>query len=224
MKKIVRLLNKEHHRQVMELEWIADLLSKKEFKNKHVGNGTDLEDLKQVAFWGICAAVYDWRPDGGKAIHSYAWDRASAYIGHYMRDKSRIIKIPRNIQKIYYNYVDYTSKNPDVELPDILFKLDCTEEQLEESKGVALSTPFQLFSETLNPEIDRLSEMDPSSVKIKALTLIAKFLNDSEMTLCLNYFSGKLKKVQDKELAQRLIQNLEDKLTNEGITEEVLDE
>lgn len=224
MRRINRRLTEEHRKQVESLEWVAEVLAKREFENKHVGNATDLEDLKQVAMWGICAAVYDWLPNGGKAIHSYAWDRAKAYIGHYMRDKSRIIKIPRAIQKVYYGYIEL-SKNPDKPINDILFELECTEEQLEEAKGVSLSTPFQLFSETLNPEFETTDDdLYKDSYKLKALAIVAKNLTDSEMNICLNYFNGKLKKASDQRLAEELISSLRNLLDEENITLDTLDE
>ena len=224
MRRIVRYLTDEHREQVKKLEWVADFLSKKEYENKHVGNATDIDDLKQVAFWGICAAVYDWKPNGGKAIHSYAWDRAQAYIGHYMRDKSRLIKIPRAIQKVYYGYVDYTSKNPDKPIEDILFKLECTEDQLYEAKKVGVSTPFQLYSETLHPEVEKYDDPNKFSIKLKALAIVADHLSDTDMNLCLNFFDGKLRKASDQQRAQRLISSLEDLLKEENITLDTLDE
>lgn len=217
-------MTKEHRENVKNLSWVAETLARREAKNKHLGNATEYEDLYQVAMWGVCAAVFDWKPDGGKAMHSYAWDRAYAYIGHYMRDKSRLIKIPRSIQSLYYNYLDYISKNPEVSREQLLEKLNCNDDELKKAQRVGVSTPFQLYSETLNPDMDRPADPEVTSSKKNALMYIAELLTDEEMQICLGYFEGCLKKQAMMERAENLIYNVRRKLEDSGITLETLNE
>ena len=217
-------MTKEHRDNVEKLSWVAETLARRESKNKHLGNATEYEDLYQVAMWGVCAAVFDWKPDGGKAMHSYAWDRAYAYIGHYMRDKSRLIKIPRSIQSLYYNYLDYISKNPEVSREKLLESLKCNDDELKKAQRVGVSTPFQLYSETLNPDMDRPADPEVTSSKKKALMYMAELLDDDEMQVCLGYFNGTLKKSASIEKARGLIYNIRSKLTENGISLETLNE
>lgn len=223
MKKRERKLNNWHKTQVKELEWVAGTLARRISNKKHLGNATEYDDLKQVAFWGICAAVYDWNPNGGKAISSYAWDRAFAYIGHYMRDRSRIIKIPRDVQKLYYNYCEL-KKDPNIKLHHILTKLECTKSELEEAIKVGVSTPFQLFSETLTPVIDFENKKDLSDTMLNALNYVAYALNDAQMELCMKYLRGEVKKQSDKDRVQEIMYNLRDKLESMGFTADNLNE
>lgn len=211
MKRKIRKLTKEHHQQITQLEWVAATLAKREINNKHVGNATDYEDLFQVALYGVCAAVYDWSPTGGKAIHSYAWDRARAYIGHYMRDKSRLIKVPRSIQKTYYSYSEIKNKDPHVKESELLERLKCSVEELQEAKRVSLSTPFQLYSETLIPETDILDEREFNESKELALEYIAT-LTDEELKLCFKYLRGQIKTERQKIRAANLIEQIKQDL------------
>jgi len=224
MKKRERKLTAWHQQQVRELEWVAGTLARRETNKKHLGNATEYEDLKQVAFWGICAAVYDWNPKGGKAISSYAWDRAFAYIGHYMRDRSRLIKVPRDIQKLYYNYCEIRNKNPNNTPADVLDALDCNEKDLEEAKRVGVSTPFQLFTDTLVPMTDVEEEQKVSDIMMRAIKHIAATLNDAQMDLCMRYLKGDVKKQSDKTRARTIMYNLKEDLENLGFTIEDLDE
>ena len=224
MKKRKRKLDFNHQKEVEKLAWVAGTLARREANNKNLGNATHYEDLYQVASWGICAAVYDWSPDGGKAISSYAWDRAFAYIGHYMRDKSRIIKIPRKIQKLYYKWCELT-KHPQMTLKEILEELNCTIEELEEAKKVGVSTPFQLFPETLKPEQEYYEDAEDEDNDIKRVVLnhLSQVLSDEELDLCLRYFNNELKKKNDKERAVELITSLKETLISEyGFTLEHL--
>lgn len=223
MKRKIRKLNAWHKEQVVKLDWVAGALARSESLKKNLGNATDYDDLKQVALWGVCAAVYDWTPDGGKAISSYAWDRAFAYIGHYMRDKSRMIKIPRKVQKLYYNWCDLKNKNPNIEEEEILVTLECSQKELQEAKRVGVSTPFQLFSETLQPEMEEYKDEDNFD-KLQAMKFLASKLSDDELELCLKYFDGTLKKKSDIEKAANIAISVKIDLENYGFTIDKLDD
>jgi DNA-directed RNA polymerase specialized sigma subunit len=217
MRKKERRLSSWHRSQVVELDWVAGTLARKEYKKKSLGNATDFDDLKQVALWGVCAAVYDWNPEGGKSISSYAWDRAFAYLGHYMRDKSRMIKIPRKIQKLYYNWCSLKQENPGIKESEILEILKCTSEELQEAKKVGVSTPTELFAETLNIEENNTLKHEPKyDQKSQAMEFIAQILPDSELQLCLKYFKGSLKKWTDIEKAQEISARIKENLFNLG--------
>jgi DNA-directed RNA polymerase specialized sigma subunit len=222
MKKKKRNLTDWHRQQVIDLDWVAGTLASRETKNKHLGNATEFDDLKQVALWGVCAAVYDWKPNGGKSISSYAWDRAFAYIGHYMRDKSRIIKIPRKIQKLYYNWCELIGKEPGLSQEEILIKLECTEKELEQAKRVGVSTPFQLFSETLQPEMDVITEeITATSTNMSdALLYLSQRVTEKEMELFKKHTKGELKKQSDKQRAVKLLKVLRDELLLRGFDPE----
>lgn len=59
------------------------------------------EDLEQVAFLGLIAAVEGFDPTTGYAFSSYAVPRIEGKIKQYIRDRGTTIRIPQNLQTIY---------------------------------------------------------------------------------------------------------------------------
>lgn len=70
-----------------------------------------LEDLIQVGSIGLIKAVERYDPFRSKKLSSYALPSINGSILMYLRDKSRIIKVPRNLQDIYQNIKKYCKKN-----------------------------------------------------------------------------------------------------------------
>lgn len=59
------------------------------------------EDLEQVAFLGLIAAVEGYDPTAGFAFSSYAVPKIEGKIKQYIRDKGATIRIPQNLQDLY---------------------------------------------------------------------------------------------------------------------------
>lgn len=216
-----RRLNDWHREQIEQLHWIAGSLARIQSNSKNLGNATSYEDLKQVAYRGICAAVYDWDENGGKSISSYAYDRAFAYIGHYMRDKSRLIKIPRKTQKLYYNYVEIKEKNPDMSDDDIAQELECNILDLISAKRVSTSTPFELFSETLETDMEENTvyvSVDDNSTKMIAMKYIADKLTDKQMEKMFKFINGELKNGKEIREYALILDRIKEDLDKSGVT------
>lgn len=220
MKK-VRKLNDWHRKEVEKLDWVAGTLAKIQNANKNLGNATSYEDLKQIAYRGICAAVYDWKEGGGKSVSSYAYDRAFAYIGHYMRDKSRLIKVPRKTQKLYYSYVEIKEKNPGITDEAIADVLGCNLMELISVKRVGISTPFELFSETLETDMEAdiaYVSLNDNSLKMAGIRYMAETLTDKEMDKLFKLIRGELKNKKEVIEYTVLLVKIKEDLKNLGVT------
>lgn len=218
--KEIRKLNDWHRSQILTMDWIAKTTARIA-SSKNLGNATSYEDLKQIAYRGICAAVYDWKETGGKSITSYAYDRAYAYIGHHMMNKSRLIKVPRKIQKLYYSYVEIKEKNPDITDEKIADILNCDVLELISAKRVSLSTPFELFSETLETDMEVDTEylsLNDNNCKMKGIKYIAETLDDKEMEKLFKYIKGNLKNKKEIEKYGALLVKIKEDLNKLGVS------
>ena len=225
MRKLRKLTQKQKE-EVEGLRWVAATLASKELQKKFIGNVATLEDLTQVAMLGVSCAVYDWNEKGGKSVSSYAWDRARAYIGHYMRDKSRVIKVPRTVQTLYYNYCDikYSSHADIVQEAETrgisaitLYceLLKCTQQQLVDAMRVGYSTPFDFYGESC-VDIDGENSQYTEN-QLDTLKLVSELLSDSDMRLCSQYYGGKKLSLKKREKAEALIGLIKDTLKTRGM-------
>ena len=71
-----------------------------------------LEDLIQVGSIGLIKAIERYDPCRSKKLSSYALPSINGSILMFLRDKSRIIKAPRNLQDIYQRIKKYRKKYP----------------------------------------------------------------------------------------------------------------
>lgn len=218
--KIIRKLTPEHRKEVEKLHWVANTLARKQSNSKHLGNATSYEDLRQIAYRGICAAVYDWDPNGGKSISSYAYDRAFSYIGHYMGDKSRLIKVPRKMQKLYYKYVEIKETDSDLTDVEIAKILNCELQELANVQKVSTSTPFPLYTDTLEVDMEndlQYKDMQYTSLKTKAIKYLAEQLTDKQMSKLFKLLDNALKNKKEIKEYTALLDKIREDLSQMGI-------
>ncbi len=60
-----------------------------------------LEDLVQIGCLGLIQAIERYNPEKSKKLSSFAVPFINGYMLMFLRDKDRLVKIPRNIQDIY---------------------------------------------------------------------------------------------------------------------------
>lgn len=222
-----RKLTKWHQDQVVKLDWVAGAVAKYYFHKKSLGNATSFEDLKQIAYRGICAAVYDWKENAGKSISSYAYDRAKAYIGHYMRDKSRLIKVPRKVQRLYYLYLELKNINPLKSDLIIAEELGVTLDELIDAKKVSVSMPTEFFPETMEEKLNVIENNNLKQLNPRlnyALNLISKSFNDKDLGLYFKYIKGEVKNKKDVNKIEDLIIEAKSKILFNGFKQEDLDD
>ena len=110
-----------------------------------------LEDLIQVGSMGLIKAVERYDPSRSKKLSSYALPSINGSILMYLRDKSRIIKAPRDLQDIYQSIKKYCKKHmvsQDIAIGD----LNIPTHLAHEAKAAYLEN-YQ--------EIERVTELQP---------------------------------------------------------------
>lgn len=180
---IVKKLNREQQRLVNELDWVAKTVAYRAFSTKYGGNAASLEDITQVARLGICAAVVDYDPTKGSKLSTYCWTRAQAYVGHFYRDKTRMIRVPREEQSLYYKVMNLLERGGCSE-EDAAKKLGITMERLKTVMRVGTTEPGPLFDET---ESDQLVDSFVTSERGEILKGVGDLLNERELEHLLIY-------------------------------------
>jgi RNA polymerase sigma-B factor len=59
------------------------------------------EDLEQIGYIGLMKAINSFLPSSGNKFSTYAFPYIDGSIRHYLRDKYRIVKLPRRLEQMY---------------------------------------------------------------------------------------------------------------------------
>ncbi|ATW62836.1 putative RNA polymerase sigma-70 factor [Synechococcus phage S-CBWM1] len=94
-------LTKEQQRLVAEHLWISGSVAHR-VKSRTWGHTGALtkDDLVQVANFALCVAAVQYDGSRGVKFSTYAYNKAQGYLNHALRDKSRMVRTPRWIEKI----------------------------------------------------------------------------------------------------------------------------
>ena len=87
-----------------------------------------VEDLIQVGSIGLVKAIEQFDPDAGAKFHTYATHLITGEIRHYLRDKTSMIRAPRELQELSFrisrlvqNFINELGREPtDVEVAEAL--------------------------------------------------------------------------------------------------------
>ncbi|MCA9790015.1 MAG: sigma-70 family RNA polymerase sigma factor [Cyanobacteria bacterium HKST-UBA03] len=100
-----------------------------------------VDDLTQVGSMGLIKALDKYNPLAGSSFKTYATYLITGEIRHYLRDKSSMVKAPRQIYELYYRMnqivqqlTDEFGRPPnDLEIAEAL---DCTVEKVKDAGEV----------------------------------------------------------------------------------------
>ncbi len=183
-----------------EYKQTKDEITKKRLKNlivlaymplvKKVARGfarrsTDpLEDITQVGSLGLIKAIDFFKPDAGANFKTYATYLITGEIRHYLRDKTTIIRAPREIKELSYRVHKLTT-----ELTNKL-GYQPTDEQIAE----ALQMPAKKIEEVIELErrtttvsIDQITSFDENG----QTPLMDKIADEKNLELA-NTFENKM--------------------------------
>ena len=106
------------------------------------------EDLESVGNFALCAAAQDYNPDNkaGASFETYAWYKVQGYIRHALRDKSRVVKMPRWIPKMRIKVRELIQQGKTNE--EVAKELDVTVEKVEMCERSWHEIPYPLEPET----------------------------------------------------------------------------
>lgn len=133
------------------------------------GRGISREELTQVGVEGMIGTIDRFDPSTGNAFSTYATPSISGAIRHYLRDKSTVIRIPRDAQqnrarvmRAIEEFIEEHGKSPSVEDLATLTSLE-SNEVLEALESAYAWEPDALDSELPVPSPS--SEIDFSLVE-----------------------------------------------------------
>lgn len=121
----------------------------------------EFEDLLQVAYLGLIAAVEGFDPSLGYQFSSYAVPRIEGKIKQYLRDKASTIRIPQPLQELQYKKVKAESKLR------VLLKREPSIEETAQFLEISVDRLLELESALLNRNLISLHSYLPDSNEIR---------------------------------------------------------
>ncbi len=104
-----------------------------------------VEDIMQVGSIGLMKAINNYRPEYGASFKTYATYFIVGEIRHYLRDKAKLVRVPREVYELSYRInsfiKDLTEKlgNPPTE-EEIAAEMNITPMQVQEARTVERRT------------------------------------------------------------------------------------
>lgn len=152
---------------------------------KLVYNKEDIPDLVQVGSIGLIKSLDTFDPEKEIAFSTFASSNIIGEIKHYLRDKSRIVKLPRKLQEQYAKIRQYirnasqeNGRSPTVQ--EIADALEITAEDVLESMEagqtsyvLSLDKPIYSSGSSLNNN-EEFSLMDSLGIEFKDDSLLNK--------------------------------------------------
>lgn len=211
--------NDTTRRRLRELIVLAYMPLVKKVARSLARRSTDpIEDITQVGALGLIKAIDLFKPEISSNFKTYATYLITGEIRHYLRDKSTIIRAPREIKELSYRVHKITlelteklgSSPSDKELAQAL---SMSEKKIEEvfeldRRTTAISIDQivgndDCGSSTLGDRIEDESQKDILSGFENRIILneaIKKLDSDEQDLIILNYFEG----LNQREISQRL--------------------
>jgi len=202
-------LTREQQALVQDHMWIAGRLahSAKSLTGGFTGCFTR-DDLEGVALFALCVSASRYNPDLGWKFSTFAWNTVRGYIQHALRDHSRMVRVPRWIAGVRQEVRDLTSQG--MTYSEIAEELGMDEKQIalcEESWQDVHSSYDHTPDETRPKEF--VYEIDEVKTMIgKDLLKKVGDLPDSDIKLLLMHVEGLLESDEEKETAEKLLENL----------------
>ena len=182
-------------------------------------NRDDIPDLIQVGNIGLLKALDSYDTDRQTAFSTFSSSIVIGEIRHYVRDKGRIVRVPRKLQEQYSKIRQYIKiKTQELErfptTSEIAKDLNLTEEEVLESmeagqsfRVMSLDKPVQTHKDRSSSEkfslLDNLGDefKDESFLNKEMLKQALKNLNEREKKIIyLRFYEG----LTQKEIADRI--------------------
>ncbi len=151
---------------------------------RFAGRGEPLEDLEQVGFLGLIAAINRFDPGLGLEFSTFATPTILGEIKRYFRDKSWAVRVPRRLQETYARVVRTRSElgqelGRDPTVPEIAARLELDPDEVLQAmeagpaqRAVSLETP--LGGEEEERELgDRIGVEDENLSRIELQNMLA---------------------------------------------------
>lgn len=172
-------------------------------KFRHLINSSfDYDDLVQVGYIGLMKAADRFEKNGKAKFNTFAYSVIEGEIRNYLRDKSRVVRIPANLQQLIIKITHYENETTsDVELAN---RYNCSINSVKRAKaiidqGEVTSLDRQAFdgNETITLADSIGQDADFTTVFVNEFL---SSLNEREY----KFVMGKLNDKSDREMASEL--------------------
>ncbi|HEY6629143.1 MAG TPA: SigB/SigF/SigG family RNA polymerase sigma factor [Acidimicrobiia bacterium] len=169
------------------------------------GRGVPLDDLVQVARFGLLKAIERFDADRGIQFSTFAGRTIIGEIKHYFRDQAWSVRVPRTLQNLWLEVsraVDELThtlgRSPTIE--EIAESLDVSEEEVLEALDAGAAYTASSLDRPLGEEgdatvVDQLGDLDPgyeTAAVRGAMSAELRALPERERTvLYLRFFDGR---------------------------------
>jgi RNA polymerase sigma-B factor len=120
--------------------------------------GEPLADLTQVAYIGLINAIDRWDPDRGSAFSSFAVPTILGELRRYFRDKTWMVKAPRDVQELWLNIArvrdDLSQQGRSTTARDVANELNVSIEQVNDALTAGTGRATESLDEPLSLEHD----------------------------------------------------------------------
>jgi len=206
-------LSKKQRKLVEDHLWIAKRLA---YRARSITGGftgcyTE-EDLRSVAYFGLCVAATRFEEDLGWKFSTFAWNTIRGYIQHALRDYSRMVRVPRWIPTIREEVRSLAAENLSYE--EIAKMLDLDEKQVvmcEESWN-EIHVSYDHTPDESRPK-EFVYEMDEAKTMVgqEVLKKLGSF-SDADLNLLLLHVEGQTETQAERDRAEALLDDLRDML------------
>lgn len=175
---------KEHDPAVREqlVEQFSALV--RSLARRFAGRGEPLEDLEQVGYLGLIAAINRFDPGLGLEFSTFATPTILGEIKRYFRDKSWAVRVPRRLQETYARVIRSRSElsqelGRDPTVPEIAERLELDPDEVLQAleagpaqRAVSLDTPLGQ-GEDAGELGDRVGAEDENLSRIELQNMLA---------------------------------------------------
>jgi len=176
-----------------------------------------VEDIIQVGSIGLIKAIDNYSPQHGASFKTYATYYITGEIRHYLRDRAKLVKVPREIYELSYRINTFIKEltekigNPPTD-DEVAEGMNLTSAQVQEAQTVERRVtpvsmnevsfdgdiPFSLEEKIPDKDYEELFENFENRI---ILNEAIRILDDAEREVIeLNFFEG----VRQTEIAERL--------------------
>jgi RNA polymerase sigma-B factor len=169
------------------------------------GRGVALDDLVQVARYGLLKAIDRFDPDHGAKFSTFAGRTIIGEIKHYFRDQAWSVRVPRSLQNLWLEVsraVDELthSQGRSPTISEIAEQLDVSDEEVLEALDAGAAYTAGSLDRTIGEDseatvIDQIGDVDPGfeTAAIRGtMSAELRALSERERTvLYLRFFDGK---------------------------------
>jgi len=208
-------LTPDQQKMVEEHLWVAGRLAYSAVCR--TGNQTGCftyDDLKSVGHFALCVAATRYDPDLKVKFSTFAWTTVSGYIQHALRDHSRIVRPNRRYLGLRQRVRDLLSDGFTFE--QTASKLDISVEDVLNCelswKEIYLSIDYDSDEEGKSKfEIPYEEGAEEIAIRSKMIELIHN-VSDEDLDLLEKYYENKIKKEEDMERAEEIIEWIRERM------------